>query len=118
MQAVIIFLLVLAVLLVIFTLQNQVGITIHLFFWEITDAPLVLILLACLLMGYILAAIYFYPRLWKVKKEYNKMMRFNKELKELHEMDHPIKKKEEVGDPEGIPFDDEEDDDDDTFFKD
>ena len=46
------------------------------------------------------------------------MMRFNKELKELHEMDHPIKKKEEAGDPEGIPFDDEEDDDDDTFFKD
>ena len=116
MQAVIILLLILAVLLVIFTLQNQVGITIHLFFWKIIDAPLVLVLLACLLMGYILASIYFYPRLWKVKKEYNKMLRFNKELKELHEMDHPAKVKE-VSDPEGIPFDDD-DDEDDTFFKD
>ena len=118
MQAVIILLLILAVLLVIFTLQNHVGITIHLFFWEIADAPLVLVLLACLLLGYILAAIYFSPRLWKIKKEYNKLIRFNNELKELHEMDHPQKSKNEAGDPEGIPFDDEEDDDEDTFFKD
>ena len=117
MQVVIIFLLILAVLLVIFTLQNHVAITIHLFFWEITDAPLVLVLLACLLMGYILSGIYFYPRLWKIKKEYNKMIRFNKELKKLHEIDHPEKKKDEITDPEGIPFDDDEETDD-TFFKD
>lgn len=115
MQAVIILLLVLAVLLVIFTLQNQLAITIHLFFWEISDAPLVLVLLACLLMGYIVASIYFYPRLWKVKKEYKKMLRFNKELKELHDMEHPTT--EATSDPEGIPFDDD-DNNDDSFFKD
>jgi len=115
MQAIIILLLILAVLLVIFTLQNQVGITIHLLLWEIKDAPLVLVILACIVIGYILASIYFYPRLWKVKKEYNKLTRFNNELKEYREM-HETKKETEVEDPEGIEFDD--DDEEGSFFKD
>lgn len=114
MQAIIILLLILAVLLVIFTLQNQVGITIHLFLWEVKDAPLVLVLLACLVIGYILASIYFYPRLWKIKKEYNKLIRFNKELKEYREMHQA--QEEEVEDPEGMELDD--DDEEDSFFKD
>ena len=115
MQAIIVLLLILAVLLVIFTLQNQVGITIHLFLWEIKDAPLVLVIVACIVIGYILASIYFYPRLWKIKKEYNKLSRFNKELKEYREM-HETKKTTDVEDPEGIELDD--DDEEDSFFKD
>lgn len=117
MHAVIILALILAVLLVIFTLQNQVGITIHFFLWQITDAPLVLVLLACILAGYILAGVYFYPRLWKLKKEYNKLIRFNKELKQLHEMEHPKQKEEEISHPEGMAFDDDENDQH-SFFKD
>lgn len=115
MQAVIILIIILAVLLVVFTLQNQMEITINLFFWELADIPLVLVLIGSLILGYILAAIYFYPRMWKIKKEYNKLIRFNKELKELHEIEH-AQDVEEIVDPEGIPFDDDEEDK--SFFKD
>ena len=106
MQVVIIFLLIVAVLLVIFTLQNSVEISINVFFWEISNAPLVLVLICCIVIGYILAAIYFYPRIWKLKKEYKQMIKFNHELKELHELNHP--KKEEETDPEGMKLDDDE----------
>jgi len=116
MQAVLILFLILAVLLVIFTLQNQMEVGIQLLFWEIKDVPLVLLIIACLVIGYVLAAIYFYPRLWKTKRELKKLLRFNKELKQLHDLDHPKKEKtEDVTDPEGIEFDD--DDDDSSFFK-
>lgn len=116
MQAVIVILLILAVLLVIFTLQNSIEITINVFFWEIKEAPLVLVLLGCIIIGYILAIIYFYPRIWKLKKEYKKLIKSNSELKELHEMNQKKKKgREETIDPEGIELDD---DDEDSFFKD
>ena len=117
MQLVIIILLILAVLLVIFTLQNSFEITIQFFFWEIQDAPLVLVLLSCILLGYIVASIYFYPRLWKLKKEYRKLITFNDELQELHDLNHPKEESDEVTDPEGIELD-KTDDDGNLFFKD
>ena len=113
MQLVIILILILAILLVIFTLQNSMEITLNVFFWEIANAPLVLVLICCVLLGYIISVIYFYPKLWKTKKEYNQLIKFNKELKELHEITH--KKEDEETNPEGIKLDD---DDADTFFKD
>ncbi len=113
MSALVIFLLILAALLVIFTLQNAVDVTIHVFFWEIQNAPLVLVLLSCMLIGYLLAAFYFYPRVWSLRRENKKMLRTNEELQKLQDMDQPGK---EESDPEGIELDDE--DDDDTFFKD
>ncbi|WP_321375457.1 LapA family protein [uncultured Draconibacterium sp.] len=116
MQVVIILLLILAVLLVIFTLQNAMDITLNVFFWEIKDAPLVLVLISCIFLGYLIAAFYFYPRLWKVKRENKQMLKFNAELKELHEMNE-TPKSEEVTDPEGIELDDD-DDADDNFFRD
>ncbi len=117
MQVIIIILLILAVLLVIFTLQNSIEITISLFFWEIKDAPLVLVLLGCIVVGYLVAGFYFYPRLWKLKREYKQLIKFNEELKELHEMNQKPKKTKDVSaDPEGIELDD--DDDNSTFFKD
>lgn len=122
MQAVIIIILVLAVLLVIFTLQNSVEISLNILFWEVPGAPMVLVLLCCVLIGYIMSAIYFYPRIWKIKKEYNQLIKFNEELKKLHELNHSGKSKkrqefeEEETNPEGIEMDD--DDDDNSFFKD
>lgn len=116
-QAGIIILLILAVLLVIFTLQNQMNVNIHLFLWGIKDVPLVLVMLACLIIGYLLATLYIYPKLWKTKRELKKLVRFNDELKKLHEMDHPVKSaSQEESDPEGIQLDDEEEDS--SFFKD
>jgi len=117
MQAVIIFILILAVLLVIFTLQNSIQITISVFFWKITDAPLVLVLISCIIIGYIIAVIYFYPRIWKLKKEYKQMIKFNEELKELHDLNHP--KSEEETDLEGIELNDDGDKDKkNSFFED
>ena len=117
MQAVIVILLILAVLLVIFTLQNSTEITVHVFFWELSNVPLVLVLLGCIVLGYFIAVVYFSPRIWKLKKEYKQLIKFNKELKELHDLNHPKKNiAPDDNDPEGIEF--EEDDDDNSFFKD
>jgi len=117
MQAIIIILLILAVLLVIFTLQNSTEITIHFFFWELSNVPLVLVLLGCIVLGYFVAVIYFSPRIWKLKKEYKQLIKFNKELEELHQLNHPQKVKDtKDNDPEGIEM--EDDDEDNSFFKD
>jgi len=114
MQALIIFLLILAILLVIFTLQNSIGITINVFFWEIANAPLVLVLLACIILGYILSSAYYLPKIWKLRKERNLLQkrrsgdtRGNSETI-IPENDHLNESHE------GIELDD---DDDDTFFK-
>ncbi len=116
MQAIIFIILILAVLLVIFTLQNAMDITINVFFWEIKDAPLVVVLITCILLGYLIAVFYFYPKLWKIKREYKQMIKFNDELKELHQLNH--KNEGNVSsDPEGIELDDD-DDDGSTFFND
>lgn len=120
MQAIIVILLILAVLLVIFTLQNAMDITINVFFWEISNAPLVLVLLTCIFLGYLLASFYFYPRLWTLKRENKKLGRFNKEMEELQDL--PLKNEEPVAevvtDPEGIELKDDDDDYDNPFFKD
>lgn len=119
MQAIIIIVLILAVLLVIFTLQNSMEITISVFFWEISNAPLVLVLLGCMVLGYLIAAFYFYPRIWKLKREYNRLSRFNSELEELHGIKPETEQagEKEITDPEGMELD-ETDDDTNTFFKD
>ena len=94
-------------------------ITINVFFWEIKDAPLVIVLLTCLLFGYLVAAFYFIPKLWKLKREYKQMLKFNKELKELDEMNRKNDKpaSEVATNPEGIELDND-DDFDNPFFKD
>lgn len=117
MSAVIIIILILAILLVIFTLQNSIEISINAFFWEISDAPLVLVLLSCVLVGYIITAVYFTPRVWTLKREKKELVKQNRELKELNE----INQKDTVPEtthPEGIELDEkEEDDGDKSFFK-
>ncbi|NOY95697.1 MAG: LapA family protein [Chlorobi bacterium] len=84
MSVLIIFILALAVLLVIFTLQNPMTVSINIFFWEIPNAPLVLVLMCCLVLGYIVALIYFYPRLWKVKRQYAHTKKSLIELQQLY----------------------------------
>ncbi len=118
MQVILIVLLILAILLVIFTLQNSTEITIHLFLWDIAGVPLALVIIGCIIIGYLLSVIYFYPRLWKVKKEYRQLIKFNKELQELHDLNHPKKAKNpEDSNHEGIELDDD-DEKSNSFFKD
>ncbi|NOR75892.1 MAG: DUF1049 domain-containing protein [Draconibacterium sp.] len=115
MSLIIVVILVLAILLVIFTLQNSMDITLSIFFWEFSDIPLVLVLIGCVVIGYILAAIYFYPKLWKTKKEYNQLIKLNKELKELHDLNNEKVINEEETNLEGVELDDEAGN---SFFKD
>ncbi len=111
MQAVIIIVVILAVLLVIFTLQNSIEISVHIFMWEITNAPLVLVLISCIVIGYLLAAFYFVPKIWKYQKEIKQLTSFSDELKELHELNHKkeetLPKEKQNIDPEGITLDDD-----------
>ncbi len=104
MHAFIIVILILAILLVIFTLQNSFEITITAFFWKIPDAPLVLVLLVCVLLGYIIAAVYFYPRLWQLKKERRHLSKSNEKLQK-----EVVKEKnsrlQQENNPEGIELD-------------
>lgn len=111
MQVILIILLILAVLLVIFTLQNSTEITIHLFLWEIGGVPLALVILCCVIIGYLISVVYFYPRIWKIKKENRRLLKLNEKLSETQP------KLNEIEDPEGIKMDDDENNDN-HFFKD
>jgi uncharacterized membrane protein (DUF106 family) len=91
-------------------------ITLNIFFWEIADAPLVIVLIGCVILGYIVAAIYFYPKLWKTKKELKQLAKSNKELKELHDLNNEENLNGENEDSEEFEFND--DDDSNSFFKD
>ncbi len=97
MSAGIIILLILAILLVIFTLQNSFEISISFFLWEIPNVPLVLLILSCVLLGYIIASVYFYPRVWKLKRDLSHALKSAKKLEEKIE----TQQLEKPG-PEGI----------------
>lgn len=114
MSATIIVMLVLAILLVIFTLQNSFEITINVFMWEIQNAPMVLVLLVCILLGYLLAAIYYAPRTWNLEKKLRRSAKTEQKLEnELVDM-----RRRQQSHPEGIELDvDEKEDEDKGFFR-
>ncbi len=111
MSAFFIILLILAILLVIFTLQNSFEISISFFFWEIPNVPLVLLILSCVLLGYIIAAVYFYPRVWKLKRDFRHALKSEKKLEEKLESQET----EKPG-PEGIDFEIDDNDNEKGFF--
>jgi uncharacterized integral membrane protein len=112
MSATIILMLILAILLVIFTLQNSFEITINVFMWEIQNAPMVLVLLICILLGYLLAVIYFYPRVWRLEKKLSRSAKTEKKLEtELDEL-----KKSSPSNPEGIELDSNDQEEEDKGF--
>jgi lipopolysaccharide assembly protein A len=98
--------LVLAVLLVIFTLLNQEKVSLKLFFWTVSNIPVALLIIICLLLGYLIPYFLLIPRIWKLKSE---LVRARKEKEELQEeKDHPKEERRKV-DPEGVAFEDEDD---------
>ncbi|NQU86610.1 MAG: DUF1049 domain-containing protein [Mariniphaga sp.] len=113
MQVIIIILLILAILLVIFTLQNSIGISITVFFWEITDAPLVLVLLVCIVSGYLLSTIYLLPKIWKLKKEKSQLLKKTESIQKNDTFQTIPESSDD--DYEGMELDD---DDNNSFFKD
>ena len=101
MSVTIIIMLVLAILLVIFTLQNSFEITISVFMWEIPNAPMVLVLLVCILLGYLLAVMYFYPKVWRLEKRLRRKANMEQKLEtELIEL-----RRQNITHPEGIELD-------------
>lgn len=94
--------LILAIFLVLFTLQNAESVAIKLFFWNI-NVPLVLLILICLLIGYLLPHFSYIPRIWKLKSELSRA----KKEKERLEVESNRSPKEKPH-PEGIAFDDME----------
>ena len=86
---------ILSVLLIIFTIQNHLLINIRFFHWEITDVPLVLILIAGLIFGFLLALMMQLPRIMKLKRELKKV------INEL-ENDHAVADKDDDITEEGI----------------
>jgi len=88
--------LVLSVLLVIFTVQNQISIDIKFFHWEIIEVPVVYVLLFGLIFGFLLASMMQLPRIIKLKRELKKVVR------ELEESEEIVPEKDEVVDSEGV----------------
>jgi uncharacterized integral membrane protein len=67
--------LILTVLLVIFTVQNQILLNIKFFNWEITDVPVSYVLLFGLIFGFLLAMMMQLPTILKLRKELRKVIR-------------------------------------------
>lgn len=99
--------LLLAILLVVFTLQNSESIAIKMFFWNI-NIPLAILILVCLLVGYLLPHISYIPRIWKLKSELSRTKKEKEKLEEKGKTKYPKPKP----DPEGVSFDEIENDDD------
>lgn len=63
-----------SVLLVIFTIQNQLEINIRFLEWELKEVPLVMILIAGLIFGFLLAMMLQLPTILRLKKELKKVI--------------------------------------------
>jgi putative membrane protein len=89
----IVILIILLVFLLIFTLQNPELITFRVLFWQLTDVPLVLIVLVCLLAGFLLAEITHRPKIWRLKRENKRLTKVKPESE---------KQKTSKDNPEGV----------------
>lgn len=63
-----------SVLLVIFTFQNQLLIDIRFFKWQLTEVPLVMVLVAGLIFGFLLAMMLQLPTIIRLKRELKKVI--------------------------------------------
>ena len=87
---------ILAVLVIIFTIQNQLLINLKFLSWELTDVPLVVVLIFGLVFGFLLALILQLPRIIKLRRELKKVVR------ELEKSDQIKADKDEEVTSEGV----------------
>lgn len=92
---VILFLL-LAALLAVFTVQNQILLDIKLIHWEMKQVPVIYILLSGLVFGFLLSMITQLPTIMKLRRELRKV------VKELEESERIEPSKDEEIDSEGV----------------
>lgn len=60
---------IIAVLLVIFSIQNHITVSLKFLSWELNEVPLVFVLLGGFIFGFLLAQILQMPRIYKLKRE-------------------------------------------------
>jgi lipopolysaccharide assembly protein A len=87
---------ILTVLLVIFTFQNQIVLNIKFIHWEITDVPVIYVLLFGLIFGFLLSMMIQLPTIIRMRRELRKV------VKELEKSDEIVADKDEVVDSEGV----------------
>ena len=83
---------ILAVLLAIFTFQNQILLNIRFIHWELKDVPVAYILLAGLIFGFLLSMIIQLPTIMRLRRELRKVVH---ELEDSEKIE-PVKD-EDVG---------------------
>lgn len=86
----------LAALLVIFTIQNQILLDIKILQWELKDVPVVYLVLLGLIFGFLLSMIVQLPTIMRLRRELRKVVR---EIEESEKIE-PVT--EEEIDSEGI----------------
>ncbi len=96
MSGKVILFLILLVLIMVFTFQNYVVINIKFIVWEIQNVPLVVVLLAGLVFGFLLASIMQLPRIMKLKRELKRVVR------ELEKTEEIVASKDEDLTDEGV----------------
>jgi uncharacterized integral membrane protein len=87
---------ILTVLLAIFTFQNQIVLNIKFLKWEITDVPVIYILLFGLIFGFVLALIMQLPTIIRMRRELREV------VKELEKSEEIVADKDEEVDSEGV----------------
>lgn len=88
--------LILTVLLVVFTVQNQIIIDIKFLKWEITEVPVVYVLLFGLIFGFLLSMMIQLPTIMRMRRELKKVVH------ELEKSEGIVADKDEVVDSEGV----------------
>lgn len=66
---------IIAVLLVIFTIQNPIQVSLKFLSWELNNVSLVFVLLGALIFGFFMAQILQMPRIFKLKRALKKALR-------------------------------------------
>ena len=87
---------ILTVLLAIFTFQNQIVLNIKFLQWEITDVPVIYILLFGLIFGFLLSMMIQLPTILRMRRELRKVVR------ELEQSEQIVADKDEEVDSEGV----------------
>jgi len=88
--------LILTVLLVIFTVQNQLLLNIKFIRWEMEDVPVVYVLLFGLIFGFLLSMMIQLPTIMRLRRDLKKVVR------ELEKSEEIVADKDEVVDSEGV----------------
>lgn len=100
----IIILFALALLLLIFTLQNPQPVDIDIIFWTITQVPLALTIFCCVILGVVIGVGIMFPRNWKKQSKIKSLTKELNSLKELIRVATPADNKTDIisKNPDGV----------------